>query len=373
MERALNRKILIIDDDERNAIVMSDLLDHQGYSVENASNGFDGICAAGALLPDLVLLDVRLPDISGVEVCKQLRHREDTRLIPIVMMTAYDDSDAWEQGFSAGADDFLQKPIPSRLLLARASSLLRVKGLVDEIVSQREELSKWSSMLERRVQSKAAEIERLTLLKRFFSPRLITRLLQNKRDDVLQSHRGRVSVLFVDLRGFTSFVERHEPETVMGTLKAFHTELGRLVFQFDATLERFNGDGMMVFLNDPDPVPDHCDRAIALGTAMCHAVAGLLPEWERIGGPEGLGIGIATGEVTLGAIGFEGRLDYAAIGSTTNLASRLCGEARAGEMLVDEETWAHAQMRDVAAVPATLKLKGFSRPVNCMRLVAHRK
>jgi len=314
-----------------------------------------------------------MPDIDGFEVCAALRGRDETRPIPIVMMTASGDSEGRVKGLDAGADDFVFKPIEHSMLFARVRSLLRVKALYDEVSRQREELARWSALLEHRVQDKLGEIDRLVKLKRFFSPRLAARLLDTTgRSDPLQSHRGEVSVLFADLRGFTAFAERHEPDTVMTILREFHTAMGELIFRFEGTLERFTGDGMMVFFNDPDPVADHCMQALSLGLAMCEATATLLPKWQRDGGPRGIAIGISKGVVTLGAIGFEGRLDYAAIGSATNLAARLCSEAQAGEVLVSKEVWDAVLVgrNNLVATPQTLSLKGFSQPVHCVRLRA---
>lgn len=362
--------VLIVDDDERNARLMSDVLSNEGYRTERAFNGLDGLCAAGALRPDLVLLDIKMPDMDGFQVCAALRERPDTRAIPIVMMTAHGESEARDRGLDAGADDFVLKPIEQRMLLARVRSLLRMKSLYDEVSHQREELTRWSSMLERRVQDKVSQIERLARLKRFFSPRLAEKLVDAARDDPLQSHRGEVSVLFADLRGFTAFAEAHDAEKVMAVLREFHAAMGALIFRFEGTLERFTGDGMMVFFNDPDPVADHCMRALSLGLAMCEATDRLQAAWRRDGGPQGIAIGVSTGEVTLGAIGFEGRVDYAAIGTATNLAARLCSEARPGEVLVSDAAWAQVDTRGLAGTHDALTLKGFSQPVGCVRLQA---
>ncbi len=204
-------------------------------------------------------------------------------------------------------------------------------------------------------------------------------MLGDGRDDLLQSHRREVSVLFADLRGFTAFADTQPPDTVMRVLRDFHAAMGELIFRFDGTLERFTGDGMMVFFNDPDPTPEHALHAVRLGLAMCQAVAGLQAAWTTHQGPTGVGIGIAKGEATLGAIGFESRLDYAAIGTVTNLAARLCSEARAGEVLVSNEVWSDVCDGGGAGVEGAqhathdeLTLKGFAHPVRCHRIAALR-
>ena len=155
----------------------------------------------------------------------------------------------------------------------------------------------------------------------------------------LASHRREIVVLFCDLRGFTPFAESSEPEEVMGVLSEYHRALGELIYRFEGTLERFTGDGLMVFFNDPLPVDDAAERAVTMAVAMRDRVAELAAGWHRRGHDLGFGIGIAQGFATLGRIGFDGRFDYAAIGSVTNLAARLCGEAASGQVLVAQRVF----------------------------------
>ena len=311
-----------------------------------------------------------MPDLDGYAVCRTLRRHEALRATPIVMITAEGSSVERVKGLDSGADDFLSKPLDEAELFARVRSLLRVKALYDEVSRQRHELTLWSTQLETRVQEKLAEIARLDRLKRFFSPRLAARLVEAGNQAMLESHRTEVSVLFVDLRGFTAFSEAQPAEVVMVVLGEFHAAMGDLVHRFDGTLERFTGDGMMVFFNDPDPVPDHAVQAVRLGLAMRDAVARLRIGWQSLGGPQGVAIGIAKGMATVGPIGFKDRLDYAAIGSVTNLAARLCAEARAGEVLLSAQVWADSRELGLAAREERLVLKGFSAEVVAHRLTA---
>lgn len=285
-----------------------------------------------------------------------------------MLVTSLDAKEDRVKGLDAGADDFLSKPIVQAELFARVRSLLRVKALYDEVSRQRSELALLSATLERRVVEKVDEIERLARLKRFFSPRLAARLLEDGRDDLLQGRRREVSVLFADLRGFTAFAESHDADRVMTMLRAFHAEMGALIHRFDGTLERFTGDGMMVFFNDPDPVPAHALHAVRLGLAMRDATAALRAGWSVGGGPTGVGIGISKGVATVGAIGFENRLDYAAIGSVTNLAARLCARARAGEVVVCPAVWADVAGEGLQAEAEALALEGFAQPITCRRM-----
>ena len=362
-------RVLVVDDVAHNVQLLCDLLSaKQGYEVLAARNGAEALALADSFRPDLVLLDVLMPGLDGFEICRQLRANPAFVAMPIVLVTSLDAREERIKGLEAGADDFLSKPIVQAELFARVRSLLRVKALYDEVSRQRSELAAWSVTLERRVEEELAEIERLSWLKRFFSPRLAEKLLSDSRDDALRSHRREISVLFVDLRGFTAFAEANDAEVVMTVLRRFHAAMGLLIQQFEGTLERFTGDGMMVFFNDPDPIADHASRAVALGRAMCRAAEELRREWAFEVGPAGVGIGVAKGVATLGAIGFESRVDYAAIGTVTNLAARLCAEATTGELVLSEEIWHAVRGEGLAAVEQACAIKGFAQPVRCYRV-----
>jgi class 3 adenylate cyclase len=191
-------------------------------------------------------------------------------------------------------------------------------------------------------------------------------------DDPLEPHRREVTVCFLDLRGFTAFAESTEPEEVMGVLRQFHAEMGRLIMEHEGTLERFTGDGMMVFFNDPVAVPDAGARAVRMVLAMREQVATLVQQWRRLGYELDLGIGIAQGFATIGAIGFEGRWDYGAIGSVTNLAARLCGEAAPGQILVTQRVAVTTEQLARAEPVGELTLKGFARPIRAYALIGLR-
>src|SRR5881409_3079713 len=247
-------------------------------------------------------------------------------MLPVIMVTALDPTQERVKGIDAGADDFLTKPINQPELLARVRSLLRVKQLWDE-------LAELNRTLEERVQSQVAELENLGRLKRFFSPQLAEAIVSGGAEDPLKSHRRDITVVFLDLRGFTAFAETAEPEEVMGVLREYHAEMGRLIVAHEGTLERFAGDGMMIFFNDPVPVPNPAERAIRMALAMRDRMEYLAGIWRKRGYALDIGVGIAQGYATIGAIGFEGRWDYGAIGTVTNLAFRLCDEAKPGQIL----------------------------------------
>ncbi|MBI4013250.1 MAG: adenylate/guanylate cyclase domain-containing protein, partial [Candidatus Rokubacteria bacterium] len=232
-----------------------------------------------------------------------------------------------------------------------------------------DELAEWTRTLEQRVQEKVAEVERLGRLKRFFSPQLAELIVAGGADDPLKTHRREITVVFLDLRGFTAFAETAEPEEVMGVLREYHAATGQLILEHEGTLERFTGDGMMIFFNDPVPVPSPAERAIRMAVAMRDRVNQLSATWRKRGYGLGLGVGIAQGYATIGAIGFEGRWDYGAIGTVTNLAARLCSEAKAGQILVSSRVAGTVEDLIDLEEMETLTLKGFLKPVPTFNVV----
>jgi adenylate cyclase len=354
-------RLLVVDDTPVNLKLLADLLGAKGYAVVTAASGAEALEKIDAEAPDLVLLDVMMPGMSGYEVCRKIRENPATTMLPVMMVTALDPGQERVKGIEAGADDFLSKPINQPELLARVRSLLRVKTLWDQ-------LAELNRTLEARVTEQVAMLERLGRLKRFFSPHLAEAIVNGGADDPLKSHRREVTVVFIDLRGFTAFSETAEPEEVMGVLREYHAAMGELILAHEGTLERFTGDGMMIFFNDPTPVPNPQERAVRMALAMRERVDELIRGWRKLGYELDFGVGIAQGYATIGAIGFEGRLDYGAIGMVTNLAARLCGEARPGQILVSRRL--HGVVEDfVTAEPAgELSLKGFSRPVTAYNI-----
>jgi class 3 adenylate cyclase len=356
-------RILVVDDNAANVDILRTRLIAHGYDIVTATDGEEAIAATLEHLPDLILLDVMMPKLDGIEVCRRLRANAALPFIPIILVTAKSDPKDVVTALEAGGDEYLTKPVDHASLVARVKSMLRIKGLQDQVREQAAQLQTWNRTLEQRVQEQVAETERLARLKRFFSPNLAEMILNGGADDPLKSHRRELTVVFIDLRGFTAFAETAEPEEVMGVLREYHAAMGGIILAHEGTLERFAGDGMMVFFNDPLPVQDPALKAVRMACEMQAGIAGLAANWRKRGFDLGFGAGIAQGYATIGAIGFEGRWDYGAIGTVTNLAARLCGEAKSGQTLVSQRVLSAVEDAVEAEPLGELQLKGFLKPV----------
>ena len=364
--------ILVVDDNAANREMLSRRLTRAGHRVLVVANGLDALTLLRQQPIDLVLLDVLMPGTSGYDVLQRLKADDTLREIPVIMISALDEMDSVVRCIELGAHDYLPKPFDPVLLRARIGACLERKRLRDREAVHLRELADWNQKLEQRVSEQVALLDRLGRLKRFFSPQLAELIVAGGADDPLATHRRDLTVCFLDLRGFTAFAESVEPEEVMGVLREYHAEMGRLIMEHEGTLERFTGDGMMVFFNDPVPVPNAAERTVRMALAMRKRVAEMLVSWRRMGYELELGIGIAQGYATIGAIGYEGRWDYGAIGTVTNLAARLCGEARPGQILVSKRLLAAtAELFQVESV-GELALKGLHRPVTAYNIIGTR-
>jgi len=362
--------VLVVDDVALNVKLLADLLTVKGYRTSTATSGAEALAAIADEPPDLVLLDVMMPGMSGYDVCRAIRADPAHAMLPVVLVTALDPAEERAKGLDAGADDFLSKPVSQSELLARVRSLLRIKSLYEEVLRQKRELAELNQSLEQRVADGVSQLERVGRLKRFFSPQLAELIVAGGADDPLKSHRREITVVFVDLRGFTAFTETADPEEVMAVLREYHAAIGRLVMEHEGTLERFAGDGIMIFFNDPVPVADPAPRAVRMAQVMQCEVERLSVGWRKRGYELQMGVGIAQGFATIGGIGFPGRIDYGAIGNVTNLAARLCGEAHGGEILVSQRVCGLLDGQVGVEPRGELVLKGFQRPVPAFRIAA---
>jgi class 3 adenylate cyclase/HAMP domain-containing protein len=256
--------------------------------------------------------------------------------------------------------------------LASANTVVREQA--DKLQEQTDQLKNWNRSLEERVEKQLGEIERIRKLERFLAPQVAQLIASSDgHEDLLQSHRREVTVVFCDLRGFTAFTEATEPEEAMNVLREYHAALGELIFKYEGTLDRYAGDGVMILFNAPIQFDDHVQRAVKMSCEMREAIGALTQKWRNRGHSLGFGMGIALGYATLGQIGFEQRLEYAAIGSVTNLASRLCDEAEANQIVVSRRVYGMVEQWVEARPLDDLVLKGFNHPVLAMEIVRWRE
>src|SRR3954467_3298706 len=341
--------------------MMAGVLEARGYEVERAFSGDEALGRVRERRPDLIVSDILMPGIDGFELVRRLRASADTPLLPIILVTSLEKTERIN-GLEAGADDFLSKPVKWEELFARVRSLLRVKALQDE-------LKEVNARLEERVSEQVAQLERLSRLKRFFSNPVAAAIIPGG-EELIKPHRREITAVFLDLRGFTAFTDRADPDQVMELLRAYHATLGLTVDEYGGPLEHCAGDGGVIFFSAPLPVDRPAERAVRMALALQNAFSPISKAWADLGHQVGLGIGIAQGEATLGVIGFEQRWEYAAIGNVPNLSARLCGTARAGEIVLDAQTEQDvAHMAETEAI-GPLTLRGFQQPVVAFRLKA---
>jgi len=370
--------LLVVDDNEDNRLTLSLQLNGPGYhNITIATNGQEALSVLSSKPFELVLLDIMMPDLNGYEVLARMRSSPELRNIPVIMISAIGELDSVVHCIELGAEDYLPKPFEPTLLRARVRASLERKWLHDQVVAQAAdlaaqaaELATWNKTLEQRLADQLAEIERMGKLRRFLSPQIADLIVASGMEKQLQSHRREITALFCDLRGFTGFSETSDPEDVVMLLRDYHAAIGQIIIKYSATLEHFAGDGVMVFLNDPVPIDKPELKAVRMALEMRDAIGTLTEKWRRLGHDIGFGIGISHGFATLGTIGFEGRFDYAAIGTVSNIASRLCDEAKPGQILISPRVLMAVEDSMKVQPVGELTLKGIRRPMTAYNVVA---
>jgi len=369
--------LLVVDDNEDNRYVLSQQLNIQGYdNITIATNGHEALNNLRSKSFDLVLLDIMMPDLNGYEVLERMRSSPELRNIPVIMISGIGELDSVVRCIELGAEDYLPKPFESTLLRARVRATLERKRLHDQVVaqaadlaSQAAELANWNKTLEQRVADQLGEIERMGRLRRFLSPQVADLIVASGMEKLLQSHRGEITALFCDLRGFTRFSETSDPEDVMVLLRDYHAVIGQIVIKYGATLEHFAGDGVMMIFNAPVPIDKPQLQAVRMALEMRDAMGTFTQKWRRLGHDIGFGIGISHGFATLGTIGFEGRFDYAAVGTVSNIASRLCDEAKPGQILISPRVLMAVEDTMKVELVGELTLKGIQRPMTAYNVI----
>jgi class 3 adenylate cyclase len=351
-------RILIVDDNETNRDILVTRLSKHGYETLQAADGEEALASVSQHRPDLMLLDVEMPKLDGFEVCRRLKKDPAMPFMPIILCTARAASQDVVTGLDAGADEYLTKPIDQAALVARVRSMLRIKELHDQVQAQAKDLASWNQTLE----------DRMNKLKGFLSPQIAKLVVSDEK--LLESHRRDITAVFCDLRGFTAFAEHAEPEDIITVLQEYYRCLGESIDRFEGTLQHFAGDGLLIIFNDPIPCPDPSVRAVQMAVEMRDHVAALADKWRRFGHELGFGIGIAAGHATLGNVGYAGRFHYSANGTVVNVGSRLCAQAKDGQILIDGRV--QVAVEKVAELDALgeLDLKGLHRPIRAFNVRA---
>jgi adenylate cyclase len=312
-------RILVVEDDQASRGVLVDRLAAHGYELLQAATAEEALSIARGERPDLILLDVVLPGKDGLEVCRELKADATLPFTPVILVTGRSETRDVVAGLEAGGDEYLTKPVDPSALLARVESMLRIKALHDTVEQQRAQLEG------------------------FVSPQIAQLVLSAGNGALLQSHRREIAVVCVRLNGFTSFCESAAPEDVMAVLREFHAAMGEQIVRFEGTFERFTGDGLKVFFNDPLPCPEPAAQAVRMALAMRSRARALSATWQQRDHNLGFSAAISMGFATLGVIGFSGRSDYAAVGLAADLASGLCASADADQVLATRRVVAAVQ------------------------------
>ncbi len=349
--------ILVVDDEpDLEALILQKFR----HKIQNGTVRFlfarEGVEALAVLKAnggiDLVVADINMPKMDGLSLLQRLQESEEK--VSTIIVSAYGDMANIRTAMNRGAFDFLTKPIDFADLETTIAKTIRHVEILRE------------------AQQRRAEAERAySQLRRFLSPQVADLIVSSGTEKQLESHRREITALFCDLRGFTGFSESSDPEDVMALLREYHTAIGKIIHKHGGTLERFAGDGVMVIFNDPVPLPNPALTAVQMALDMRAAVGALLEKWRRLGHQLGFGIGISHGYATLGTIGFEGRFDYAAIGTVSNVASRLCDAAQPGQILISPRVLLAVENAMTVELAGELTLKGISRPIMVHNVIGH--
>ncbi len=371
-------QILIVDDNSTNVDIFQTRLAIHGYDILTASDGEQAVSIARERQPDLILLDVMMPKMDGVEVCRQLKGDSSLPFMPIILVTAKSDSKDVVAGLEAGAEEYLTKPVDQQALVARVKSMLKIKDLHDKTQEQATQISEWNRKLEElnrsledRVNQQVQQIERLNRLRRFLSPAVAEMVVsERKLFDPEDAHREEIAIICCDLRGFTAFAESAQPEETLEVLRQYQKTIGGLVTKYDGTIDHFAGDGIVVFLNDPVKCEQPARRAVQLAVSMRERVGELIVDWKSHGHDLGFGVGVAFGFASIGLVGFEGRYDYAATGPYVCLAARLCDKAEHGQVLVSQRVHTELDETVKAECIGKIEFKGFRKPLPTYNVLA---
>ena len=345
-------------------------MEGEDYEILTATTGEAALEISRTQEPDLILLDVIMPGMDGIEVCRRLKENAALPFIPVVMITAKSGVEDLVIGFEAGADEYLTKPLDQAALIARVKSMLRLKSFHDVACDQATQLEvetaaleRWNETLEHQMQKQITDLECMGRLKQFLSPPLAEWVVALDEGEPSMSQHREVTVLCCALPGFMTLVNRVASEVVVGVLQAYYRSVGPLMTQFGGHLKRMDSDELLVVFNAPLPCSDPVIRAVSMAIEMRRQLAKLTEEWQSRGYALDFGVGVAHGDAILRLVDLDGQLDYAVIGFPRYLASRLCGEAEGGRILVNQSVWERIKDQGQAGPAGELTVHGQTDPV----------
>ena len=298
-------------------------------------------------------------EVGGIRTVLAVPMLKENELIGILFLCRQDVRPFTERQ-TALVQNFANQAV---IAIENARLLNELRDTTHQVQAQSQQLARLNQQLEQRVADQVGEIERMSRLRRFLPPQVADLIVASGSEKQLESHRREITALFCDLRGFTGFTESADAEDVMALLRDYHAAIGELVIRYNGTLERYAGDGVMVVFNDPVPVENPALQAVLMALELRNALGALTQTWSRLGHEIGFGIGIAHGFATLGTIGYEGRFDYAAIGTVSNVASRLCDEAKPGQILISPRVLTKVENVVKVEPVGEFELKGIRRPL----------
>ncbi len=347
--------LCIVDDDLNHSQAMCTYLISQDFRVVTFPSATEFLNQKNAFgTYDLIISDINMPGTSGLDLCRILRANPEPIRLPIILITGSNLTVDKAQGLEVGADEFISKPFSTRHLIAKIRSLLKIRAQEAKRLHELES-------------SKGLNIE----LGRFLSPNVASRLAVDDLQSFLQPHRAEVTVVFLDLRRFTAFSEKVEPEEVLAVLQQYYTAVGNAAMKYRGTLGHLAGDGIMVFFNDPEPMKDHREMALRMAVDAREALMKQKQIWDERHYDIDFGIGLSEGYATIGVIGFDRFSQYSVIGTVSNFASRLCHLAVDGQILISHRFLSRLQMNTCCNTPIGQKsLKGIEKPVSLYNVVS---
>jgi class 3 adenylate cyclase/CheY-like chemotaxis protein len=357
------KSILAVDDTPENLDIVKAILAPE-YAVRVAINGETALKIAKSRHPDLILLDIMMPEMDGYEVCRRLKADPVTSTIPIIFVTAMDQTMDETKGFELGAADYILKPFSPPILYSRVKTHLALKHHMDAMRVANENMEAANKL----VTEKNRMLESLsTQLSKYLSPQVYESIFSGKQEVKVASRRKKLTIFFSDIVGFTETTDNLEAEELSNLLNHYLTEMSEIALKYGGTIDKYIGDAMLLFFGDPESkgTKEDATACVHMAIAMQRRMRELEQEWRDRGlvQPFQIRIGITTGFCTVGNFGSPDRMDYTIIGNEVNLAARLETRAEAGGILIAHETYSLVKDSVLAEEQPPLTVKGFDKPI----------